>query len=263
MQVFCPQRIRVLPLLLAGAMIAGPTFADGGSPSPCGPCGRSLSAAPDATVCSPCAPAASSARSVPTTVKVYVCAREAKPHHHFCCVAAPPQAAVVPAPSVAFAAPSAAIMPAAAASFAAVQPVMGFVPAQASGWMYLAPQPTVQPLLLMSTAAVATPPQALLMRAEGQPPCDPLSVSSLAVLRAVLEAAAAREMSARAASRDAAGCPTPAPAELAGSKGKTLEERVSSLERSMDGLEHCVRGLKDCMSLQQDAIEQLRKRSAK
>ena len=201
MQALCPQRIWVLPLLLAMAMIAGPAFADCGSPSPCGPCSRF--AAPP-----PCAPVASSAASVPATVKVYVCAREAKPHHHFCCVAAPPQAAVVPA----------------AAPVAAAQPAMGFVPAQAIGWMYLVPQPVVQPLMLMGAPAVATPSQTVLMRAEGQPPC----------------------------------APTPAC-----SGGRTLEERVSSLERSMESLEQSVRGLKDCMTLQQDSIEQLRKRAAK
>jgi hypothetical protein len=45
-------------------------------------------------------------------------------------------------------------------------------------------------------------------------------------------------------------------------KGKTLEDRVSSLERSMESLERSVSGLKDCMTLQQDSIEQLRKRAA-
>ena len=84
-----------------------------------------------------------------------------------------------------------------------VQPVMGIVPVQTAGWIYLAPQPAVQPLMVMSAAAA--------------PDCG---------------------------------------------KGKTLEQRVSALERSMDSLERSVRGLKDCMTLQQDSIEQLRKRAA-
>jgi hypothetical protein len=104
--------------------------------------------------------------------------------------------------------------------------------------------------------------QPVLMRGESQPLCDGLSVNSLVALRAVLDAAVAREMSARAATRAVAPCPPLAPAVSPGPIGKTLEERVSSLERSVDGLEHCVRGLNACISSQQNAIEQLRKKSA-
>jgi hypothetical protein len=178
MQALHPPRIWATALLLAAAMSAGSAFA--GGPSACEPCG----------------PAYSANAAAPANVKVYVCAREAHPRHGCCCCVAAPQAAVVAAPAVTFAAPQAAMVPTVAAP-------MAMVPVQTIGWMYLTPQPVVQPMLMSGAAAEC--------------PCV---------------------------------------------KGKTLEDRVSSLERSMESLERSVGGLKDCMTLQQDSIEQLRKRAA-
>ncbi len=251
MHALCPKRMWVLPMLLAGLMIAGRAYAGGDG----GECDRCRAMAPCLPAASPCA----SESSLPANVKVYICAREVKPHHHLCCLAEPPQAPVVYAPSVGFAAPTTVVMPVAVPSFVMLQPAVGIVAGQPAGWPLLA---APQPVLLTTPQAAVTQPQAVLVRGDAQPLGDGLSITSLTALRAVLEAAVAREMSARAATRETAPCPPAAQAAPASPKSKTLEERVSSLERSVDGLEHCVRGLNECVSSQQDAIEQLRKRSA-
>jgi hypothetical protein len=156
--------------------------------------------------------------------------------------------------------PSAAYaMPVATPAMAVVQPAVSFVPVQTYN-VVAVPQVAWQPLLLANMPAIAQQPVAV-PTADAQQSMMGLSACSVATLRSLLEAVAAREAAARAAAAPAAGACGPAPrAEAAGTTGKTLDGRVSDLEKRVGIVERAMDDLIASVTAQQGKIEQLQRR---
>jgi hypothetical protein len=131
-------------------------------------------------------------------------------------------------------------VPVAAPALAMYQPAVSLVPVQTYS-VAAAPQVAWQSLLLANAQAVVQQPPAV----DAQQSATGLSAASLATLRALLDAIAARETAARA--------------QAAETTGKTLDSRVSDLEKRVGRVERAMDDLVASVTAHQNKIEQLQR----